>query len=141
MFLGEIEIPIPLGPAGKEAVDVTYTYDVNSILEVIVKVVSTKVSKRLVIKNESVDMTDEEIDERLKNLDSLKIHPREQEENKHLLVRGDRMYEEATGDVRQLIASRMEAFEDILDKQDTTKISQARSELKEFLDSIEDDII
>ena len=141
VFLGEIEIPIPLGPAGKEAVDVTYTYDVNSILEVIVKVVSTKVSKRLVIKNESVDMTDEEIDERLKNLDSLKIHPREQEENKHLLVRGDRMYEEATGDVRQLIASRMEAFEDILDKQDTTKISQARSELKEFLDSIEDDII
>ena len=141
VFVGEIEIPMPLGPAGKEAVDVTYTYDVNSILEVIVKVVSTKVSKRLVIKNESVDMTDEEIDERLKNLDSLKIHPREQEENKHLLVRGDRMYEEATGDVRQLIASRMEAFEDILDKQDTTKISQARSELKEFLDSIEDDII
>lgn len=141
VYLGEIEVPVPIGPAGKEAVDVTYTYDVNSILEVQIKVVSTKMTKKLVIKNESIDMTDEEIEERLKSLESLKIHPREKEENKLLLVRGDRMYEEATGDIRQLIASRMERFEDILDKQDQNQIADARKELKEFLDSLENDII
>lgn len=141
VYLGEIEVPVPIGPAGKEAVDVTYTYDVNSILEVEVKVLSTKMSKRVVIKNEDTDMSDEEIAARLESLASLKIHPREQEENKLLLLRGDRMYEEATGDTRHIIELQMNAFEEILDKQDKLKIESARKEFKEFLDSIEEDII
>lgn len=141
VYLGEIEVPVPLGMAGKEAVDVTYTYDVNSILEVIVKVVSTKVTKRVVIKNEENDMSEAEIDARLESLASLKIHPREQEENKLLLLRGDRMYEEATGDIRQIIEHRMNAFEEILDKQDRNSIASARVELKEFLDTIEEELL
>ncbi len=141
VYLGELEVPVPIGPAGKEAVDITYTYDINSILEVQVKVISTKMTKRMVIKNEAVDMTDEEIDERLASLAELKIHPREQEENKLLLLRGDRMYEEAIGDNRVLIERRMNIFEEILDKQNRDEIEKARVELKEFLDSIEDDIL
>lgn len=141
VYLGDIEVPVPIGPAGQESVDVTYTYDVNSILEVMVKVVSTKMEKRLVIKNEETDMTDEEIDERLASLASLKIHPREQEENKLLLLRGDRMYEEATGDIRTLIEQNMTIFESILDKQNRSEIEKARKELKDFLDSIEEDIL
>lgn len=141
VYLGEIEVPVPIGPAGKEAIDVTYTYDVNSILEVEVKVLSTKMSKRVVIKNEDTDMSDEEIAARLESLASLKIHPREQEENKLLLLRGDRMYEEATGDTRHIIELQMNAFEEVLDKQDKLKIENARKEFKEFLDTIEEDII
>ena len=141
VYLGEIEVPVPIGPAGKEAIDVTYTYDVNSILEVEVKVLSTKMSKRVIIKNEDTDMSDEEIAARLESLASLKIHPREQEENKLLLLRGDRMYEEATGDTRHIIELQMNAFEEILDKQDKLKIESARKEFKEFLDTIEEDII
>ncbi len=34
LFLGELEIDIPKGPKGRESVDVTYTYDINSLLEV-----------------------------------------------------------------------------------------------------------
>lgn len=140
VYLGDIEVPVPIGPAGKEAIDVTYTYDVNSILEVIVKVISTKIEKRIVIKNEEIDMTDEEIEERLASLASLKIHPREQEENKLLLLRGDRMYEEAMGDIRKLIENRINMFEEILDKQNRDDIVVARQELREFLDSIEGNI-
>ena len=138
--LGEIEVPVPIGPAGKESIEVTYTYDVNSILEVIVKVNSTKIEKRVVIKNEETDMTDAEIEERLASLSALKIHPREQEENKLLLLRGDRMYEEATGDIRHIISDRMNMFETILDKQNKDEIEKARVELKEFLDSMEEDV-
>jgi molecular chaperone HscC len=141
VYLGEIEVPVPIGPAGQEAVDVTYTYDVNSILEVEVKVISTKLSKRVVIKNEETDMTDEEIDERLASLAELKIHPRDQEANKLLLLRGDRMYEEATGDIRQLIEHNMTAFETVLAKQNKDEIENARRELKDFLDSISEDKI
>lgn len=141
VFLGELEVPVPIGPAGKEAIDVTYTYDVNSILEVEVKVISTKISKRMIIKNEDIDMTDEEIDERMVSLAALKIHPKEQEANKLLLLRGDRMYEEATGDTRRLIEMRMNEFEVILDKQDQNLIEEARVSFKEFLDTIDEDIL
>lgn len=37
LSLGELEIPVPAGKAGEESIDVTYTYDINSILEVEVK--------------------------------------------------------------------------------------------------------
>ena len=141
VYLGELEVPVPIGPAGKEAVDVTYTYDVNSILEVEVTVISTKIKKRIVIKNEETDMSEQEIEERLASLSALKIHPREQEENKLLLLRGDRMYEESTGDIRHMIQNRMNIFEGILDKQNKPDIEKARTELKEFLDSIEEDIL
>lgn len=141
VYLGSIEVPVPMGPAGSEAVDVTYTYDINSILEVIVKVVSTKVTKKVVIKNETNTMSDSEIEERLEELASLKIHPREQEENKLLMLRGDRLYEEATGDTRYLIEQNLTNFESILDKQDREAIAKARTDLKEFLDTIEEEIL
>ncbi|MBQ8923819.1 MAG: molecular chaperone HscC [Lachnospiraceae bacterium] len=141
VYLGELELSVPIGPAGRESVDVTYTYDVNSILEVEAKILSTKLSKRIVIKNDDVDMTDEEIDERLASLAALKIHPREQEENKLLLLRGDRMYEEATGDLRNIIEQNMLIFEEVLDKQNPDDIKRVREEIKEFLDSIDEDLI
>lgn len=141
VYLGSIEVLVPPAPAGQESIDVTYTYDVNSILEVIVKVLSTNVEKRLIIKNDAVDMTDEEIDARFEALASLKIHPREQEANKLLLLRADRMYEEAIGDIRKIIEQAINRFEDVLNKQNPSEISDARKEFKEFLDNMEEDLI
>ncbi len=138
--LGELEIAVPKGPEGSEAADITFTYDVNSILEVVVKVVSTKAEKRIVIRNEGNEMTDEEIDRRLSELADLKIPPREQEENRYLLTRGDRLYEEATGDNRTWIDHCLREFEAVLDGQDPEKIREARERLKEQLDNIELDM-
>lgn len=86
LLLGELNISVPKNKAGEEAVDVTYTYDINSILEVEVKVISTGETKRQIIKGQENEMTDEEIEERMKELAYLKIHPRDQEENKLLLL-------------------------------------------------------
>ena len=138
MKLGEVEVPVPRKKAGEEAIDITYTYDINSILEVVVKVVSTGETKRIVLKKDDVTMTDEEIDARFEELASLKIHPREEEENKLLLFRGERLYEESIGDVRKLIDHELQRFEEVLDKQDRTKIEKAREEFREFLDGMED---
>ncbi len=97
LSLGELMIDVPAGRAGEEAVDVTYTYDINSILEVEVKVVSSQKQVKEVFKGSDVDMTDEEIKERFETLSYLKIHPRDREENKYLLLRGERIYEESIG--------------------------------------------
>ncbi len=137
LSLGHIEIEIPKAKAGEEPVDVTYTYDINSILEVEVKVVSTGKKVRQVIKGQYTQMTDEEIEQRLKDLAYLKIHPRDQEENKLLLLKGERLYEETVGDKRQFIEYELNLFEKALNTHDEAKIGPARERLQAFLKTME----
>lgn len=137
VYLGELEVEVPPRKAGEESITVTYTYDINSLLEVIVKVNSTEETKKVIIKNENCAMTKEEAEARMAELNYLKIPPREQEENRLLMFRGERLYEEATGKMRQNIDLILRRFEDVLDKQDPEKIAEARKELKKDLDEIE----
>lgn len=132
--LGEIRVKVPKGEAGKESVDVTYTYDVNSILEVEIKVVSTGEITREIIKTNATDMSDEEIRERMEALAYLKIHPREKEENKLLLLRGERLYEESIGNERMYIEYALREFEKALDTREDGVIEGARRDFKEFLE-------
>lgn len=137
--LGEIAVIVPKGPEGAESIDVTYTYDINSILEVVVKVNSTGEKKKVVIQKENEKISEEEINARFEELNYLKIHPRDQEKNKELLFRGERMYEEFTGEDRKVIGNALIQFEAVLDKQDSILIEQARDELKQLLDEIEEE--
>lgn len=138
LSLGELMIDIPPGKAGEEAVDVTYTYDINSILEVEVQVVSTGKKEKQVFCGRDVDMTEEEIQERLETLSYLKIHPRDREENKYLLLLGERIYEESLGDKRRYIEAELHKYEKALNTYDTGIIEEAKKKFKEFLEEFKD---
>lgn len=138
LSLGELLLEIPPAKAGEEAVDVTYTYDINSILEVEVKVVSTEKVMKKVFLGQDVDMTEEEIEERLKTLSYLKIHPRDREENKYLLLRGERVYEESLGDDRLFVETAIRKFEKALNTYDQGIIEEAKTEFKKFLEMMEE---
>lgn len=138
LSLGELMIDVPAGRAGEEAVDVTYTYDINSILEVEVKVVSSQKQVKEVFKGSDVDMTDEEIKERFETLSYLKIHPRDREENKYLLLRGERIYEESIGEKRLYVEAALHKYEKALSTYDTGFIDEAKKEFKKFLEEIEE---
>ena len=138
LLLGELNVTVPKAPKGKESIDVTYTYDVNSILEVQVKVNSTGEVVKQILKGQQVDMTDEEIAARMEELSYLKIPPREQEENKLLLLRGERLYEENLGEDRKVIERALQRFEMALNTQDPVRIESARTDFKEFLDEWEE---
>ena len=133
-----MEVNIPAKKAGEEAVDVTYTYDINSILEVEVKVVSTGEVINQVFKGTDVDMTDEEIRQRFETLSYLKIHPRDREENKYLLLRGERLYEESLGDERIYIEQALHKYEQALNTYDNGIIDNAKEEFKKFLDELDE---
>lgn len=137
ILLGEITVSVPPSKGGEQAIDVRYTYDINGILEVEVTVVSTGVKKTMVIEKNPGNMSKEEVQERLEELKEIKIHPREKEENKHLIARGERLYEESIGFARTYIAQGISNFEDALDKQDEREISRAYEELKNLLNEIE----
>lgn len=134
LFLGELEIEVPKGPKGREAVDVTYTYDINSLLEVEVTVVSTGLSQKMIIKGQDNEMTDEEVKKRMEELAYLKIQPRDYEENRFVLLRAERMYEEALGDRRKKLDRYMTAFEAALKKENHAEIMEARDALNEVLE-------
>lgn len=134
LFLGELEIEVPKGPKGQESVDVTYTYDINSLLEVEVTVVSTGFSRKMIIKGQDNQMTDEEISRRMEELAYLKIQPRDYEENRLVLLRAERMYEEALGDRRRKLDHYITAFEAALKRGDHDEIMETRQNLNEILE-------
>lgn len=135
--IGEMNVKIPKAKAGEEAIDVTYTYDINSILEVMVKVVSTGEIKSIIIQNDEHKISKEEAERRMKELNYLKIHPRDQEENKLLIYRGERMFEMSTGEIRHQIGHWLHFFEMVLDRQDPKEIAEERERLTKNFDEIE----
>lgn len=137
LLLGELSVPVPPGPKGKESVDITYTYDVNSLLEVEVHVRSTKLRRKILIQGSNSRLSQEEAEKRMETLQYLKQNPREEEVNRLALLRGERLYEEATGQTRSAIDRAMMEFDRALKKQDRTEIQQAREKLNKFLDEIE----
>lgn len=139
LYLGELEVDIPKAPKGRESVDVTYTYDINSLLEVEVKVVSTGVSRKLIIKGADNQMSEEEIKKRMEELAYLKIQPRDYEENRLALLRAERVYEESLGARRKNLDHYLTAFEAALNKGDHEEIRRTREELNDFLEEEEDE--
>lgn len=136
LYLGELELEVPKGPAGKESVDVTYTYDINSILEVEVTVVSTGETKKAIIKGEESELTDEQIAARMEELSYLKIQPRDREENKLVLLQAERAYEELLGEERRKMEWQIQRFEEALKDGNRDRIRTEREALKEQLDEL-----
>ena len=137
LLLGELNVPVPAGPKGKEAVDITYTYDVNSLLEVEVFVHSSKLRRKILIQGNKSRLSQEEAEKRMEALQYLKQNPRDEEPNRLVLLRGERLYEEATGENRRAIDRAMMEFDRALKKQDRTEIERARGKLEDFLNDME----
>lgn len=135
--LGELNIKISKAPAGEQAVDVRYTYDINGILEVEVTAVKTGAKNRVVIEKNPGSISKEELESRLKALENIKIHPREKTENRLLLARGERLYEESLGEKRAYIAALLQRFESVLMSQDDKAIKKEAKNFKRELDEIE----
>lgn len=136
LYLGELCVPVPSKPRGEESIEVTYTYDINSLLEVKVKVCSTGVEKAIIIRGEGNTMSEAEAEKRMQELSYLKISPREQEENKLALYMAELAYESTTGDMRIYIDRAISDFEKALQRGKSSQIDKARKELIELLETI-----
>lgn len=137
ILLGDLNVQIPPAPAGEQSIDIRYTYDINGILEVEVVTVKTGSMKRMVIENSPHNMSEEEVERRLKALENIKIHPRERTANRLLIARGERLYQELLGDGRAYIANRIAHFEYVLSLQNEKNIEQAAEAFKLELEELE----
>lgn len=92
----------------------------------------------MIIKGQGNDMSEEEIRRRMEELAYLKVQPRDYEENRLVLTRAERMYEEALGDRRRRLDRYISAFEAALKRDDHDEIMDAREALVEVLGEEDD---
>lgn len=92
----------------------------------------------MIIKGEENQMSDEEIKKRMEELAYLKVQPRDYEENKLVLLRAERLYEEALGDRRKKLDYYITAFESALKRGDHDDIMDARNALNDIMEAEED---
>jgi molecular chaperone HscC len=135
--LGNVEIDIPPLPAGHVQVDVRYTYDVNGILDVDVAVEKLGLTRNLVIRKLAGEVSDEEMARRRQELAALKVHPRELEENRLVLERANRLYEQLLGDERAQVGRWIGQFEAVMQRQEPREIASARKAFGSALDMLE----
>ncbi|MDF2606240.1 MAG: hscC [Bacillales bacterium] len=135
--LGELNIKVAPAPQGKQSIDVRYTYDINGILEVELVNVETGAKKSIVIEKNQGTLSKEEIEKRLDELKNIKIHPRERAENRLLLAKGERLYEESLGEKRKVIEFLLIEFENTLARQNEWEVTKAAKKLKAELDKLE----
>lgn len=132
--LGEISIPVPSAPKGEQGAKIRFTYDINGLLEIEV-VNQNNDTARILLKGS--DMTDEEAQIRLKELESLKLHPKEQEIPRSLIARAERLYAMTLGQTRETIGQNLNWYQMQLSTQEAVKIAKATKRMKLFLDNIE----
>jgi molecular chaperone HscC len=133
LLLGEFEVKgIPPGPAGQE-VDVRFTYDLNGVLEVEATVVATKKSVTHVITRHAKGMSEDDVRRAVRNMEKLKAHPRDEEANRFLLLRAERVYKELSSELRQILGMILDGFESALEGRDRDAIARHREALEQFL--------
>jgi molecular chaperone HscC len=137
LHLGKLDVPVSPGPAGSVSVAVRFTYDHNGLLEVDVRESGAGKTAHTLVRNSATEMSDAEVEAALAQLRQLKRHPRDQEENRYLLERAKRLYEDRLGEQRTAIQSWMNQFETALDTQDERIVRTSRRGFKEALDSID----
>lgn len=134
ILLGEISFIVPETESGEANIDYTIIYDVNGIVKMEVYIHENDYRKELILQNENCELTMEEAKKRVKELEYLKSSPLEEEENKLVYARAERLYEECTGDKREMISKCMEKFESAIKTYDDKEISDAREQLEQLLE-------
>lgn len=134
LFLAEFELKgIPRGPAGQR-ITIRFTYDLNGILEVEAGAAESNARASCVITRHAQNLTDVQLKEAVAKLQELKADPREDQGNRHLIKRAERIYQELSGDPRRLLETLLGGFEEALAMQDPSAIEMNRSALEKFLD-------
>ncbi|MCY4745190.1 molecular chaperone HscC [Pelomonas sp. UHG3] len=137
LSLGRLEIPIAPAPAGEAGVDVRFTYDANGLLEVEAIDFPGGQRHELVIESQGARLSAAEIAATRERLQALKRHPRDEQDNRYLIERAKRLFEDRLGNDRVMLQDWLAQFEAVLQTQDGRAIRQARQQFKDALDSID----
>ena len=131
-FLDQLNIEVPENKAGKESIKIRFTYDINGILIVEVESISTKEKKTKII---SQHLSEEEIEKAIVELEKYKVDYREQEINKALLQKLEKLVEDNIEEYREYYMNLLQYFESALNTQNIYRIEKARLTIIDLLET------
>lgn len=129
--IGQMKIPVSKNSTN---FDVRFTYDNNGVLEVEVTDNETQSTKKVLINNSRSHLTGEEMEEHMKKLANLKIHPRDKKENQQIIKQLNELFEVNAGEKRELIKQMYDDFLEVLNSQDELEINRLRAGIEVMLD-------
>ncbi len=136
--LGVIEMEILPGKKGEACLEISFTYDINGILEVEVTDHQLKRMKRKVLTSEKVRMSEEELYRRLEELQAYKLMPYGGVRTKMIMAKGERLFTQLLGARRQQVAIAMHQIGQAIMSRDEQQINRVLKEAKELFDRLEE---
>lgn len=136
ILLGELDVSVPPRKAGEVKCHVRYTYDINGVLEVNINIPITGEKRQMVIVNKELGLTDEEIKQKLKEYEKLKMNPADEEENQYILAWGEKLFMQCSDQFKDEITRRMQYFEHVM-IHNPYQIPKVRKYLTVFLAYVE----
>lgn len=134
ILLGDVSIEVEPKKAGKEWVDVTFTYDINGILHVGVENAKGK-RNQILLANQQ--LSDRELQRYQKEMEELLVPPLQQESNRLLLEQAELYYGQSVGAKREWLGSLIDWFIWNLSKGRLHTAKKAADEMREQLARIE----
>ena len=136
-----VRIKVPKTSEEYQPISVRFTYDINGLLEVETNTFHEESASCVVIQNRMNRMSEEEVHQRLRELQAYKLPSQEKEVYRHLLERGERMYSESIGEKRMRIAALLEELEAALQQEQPQHIREVFRRVKSALDEWEADAV
>ena len=133
--IGRMNVSVPGGPRG-QAFEVRFSYDISGLLEVDTHVLKSGDKKQLTIVD-SEDDGGRSTEESRAILAKLKVHPRDEEENRAATARGERCFANFLGDQRMIVEQLITSFNAALASQDPRVVDAARARFLADLDALE----
>ena len=140
LFLGELDVQLPMGDKGQSGADVRFSYDSNGVLDIDITVIGTQQQYNKVILSGDKGLTESDIQTTLTRLNKFKQHPREDEIHIHIIATADKLYTLATGDLRENILQNIKWFESELESQDRKRIQVSYSKFSTYLTQVQEEL-
>ena len=129
LLLGTLEVTgIPPGPAG-QPVHLRFTYDLNGILEVEAYVPESGQKFHTVLAQHAKGLSKKEVESAIARMQELKFYPRDDLQNRHLVLFAERVIGEVNPHQREELEQALDSFEASLESGDKQVFESARQGL------------
>ena len=128
--LGELLIGVRRRPAGEEGIRVTFSYDINGVLQVEAENAMHQVVRKLIVNDA---LSEKEIEESLIRLEQLKIPDKEAEEYELIHAKLEWLYRQQTGTVRNQTAGMLYHLEKVREEGKHHLYLKVKEEAKQWL--------
>jgi len=134
--LGELEVRVPPGLAGEQSAMVTFTYDIDGILHVSARSSGGDYRDKLIL-NPNLHLSEEQKTRAMERIQQIRLAAQGSQKERLLLERGLRLYEQTTGQRRDMAAGLVGYWKQLIDQGDLIRRERSYGWVKERLDWLE----